>query len=193
MEPSKASRLSSLRSLAPGFLVATPTLLDPNFTKTVVMLVEHSPQGAMGFVVNRKAPMSFRDLASSIGVDGSIDIPVLFGGPVSRTGWVIFDPNEVDPSLLRDAVLIDSRIGISASRRLLEGVRHAKHRFFAVGYAGWGEGQLDAELAQGTWIPLPLDPSIVFECPLSERWEKVLRAAGIDPLRIMAKPSVGVS
>lgn len=173
--------------MAPGFVVATPSLRDPNFARTVVLLVEHGVQGSIGFVINRLAPIPFRDVAESIGADPEAGIPVLVGGPVSRTGWVLFDPAEAEPTLLDDAVRVHDHLAITASRKALEGLvpGGGARRMLVVGYAGWGEGQLDEELAHGVWLPVALDPAIVFDCPLEERWERALQSAGIEPGRIM--------
>lgn len=184
------------RTLAPGFVVAAPSLRDPNFERTVVLLVEHGAQGSIGFVVNRLAPVAFRDVAESIGVEGDAEMPVLVGGPVSRTGWVLFDPTEADETLLEDAVRVHERIAVTASRKALESVGEpatSRRRLLVVGYAGWGEGQLDDELERGVWLPLALDPTIVFECAMDARWASVLRGAGIEPGRIMSNPSGLVS
>ncbi|MFN7702713.1 MAG: YqgE/AlgH family protein [Deltaproteobacteria bacterium] len=187
---------STLRhALAPGFVVAAPSLRDPNFARAVVLLVEHGQQGSIGFVVNRVAPVAFKDVAESIGVEADVEMPVLVGGPVSRTGWVLFDPTDADDALLEDAVRVHERIAVTASRKALEtlGEGTSDRRMLLVGYAGWGQGQLDDELEQGVWLPLALDPAIVFECAVEERWSAVLRGAGIEPGRIMANPSGMVS
>ena len=183
------------RSVAPGFVVAAPSLRDPNFARTVVLLVEHGPQGSIGFVVNRLAPVAFKEVAASIGVEADVEMPVLVGGPVSRTGWVLFDPTEADAALLEDAVRVHERIAVTASRKALEtlGEGTSSRRLLLVGYAGWGEGQLDGELERGVWLPLALDPAIVFDCEMDERWATVLRGAGIEPGRIMSNSSGLVS
>ncbi|MBX7190938.1 MAG: YqgE/AlgH family protein [Sandaracinaceae bacterium] len=182
--------------LAPGFVVAAPSLRDPNFARSVVLLVEHGTQGSIGFVVNRLAPVAFKDVAESIGVEADVDMPVLVGGPVSRTGWVVFDPTEADEALLEDAVRVHERIAVTASRKALEALGEptsSKRRLLVVGYAGWGQGQLDGELERGVWLPVALDPSIVFDCAMEQRWAEVLRGAGIEPGRIISNSSGLVS
>lgn len=184
------------RMLSPGFVVAAPSLRDPNFARSVVLLVEHGAEGSIGFVVNRLAPVAFKDVAESIGVTAEIEMPVLVGGPVSRTGWVVFDPTEADATLLEDAVRVHERIAVTASRKALEALGEpttSTRRLLVVGYSGWGQGQLDGELEHGVWLPLALDPHIVFDCPMEERWSKVLRDAGIDPGRIVSNSSGLVS
>ena len=96
-------------SIAPGFLVAAPALRDPNFVRSVVVIVEHGDDGSLGFVVNRPAPVSFEQVSELLGLDMDDDIadrtPVYTGGPVApQSGWILFDPEAVDPDVLEDAV-----------------------------------------------------------------------------------------
>lgn len=177
--------------LAPGFLVAAPSLLDPPFKRTVVVLVDHGPNGSFGFVVNRPAPVQFREMLEQIepGEAGSplVDAPVLLGGPVAtETGWVLFEPSATSVSSA-DAVQISKKFAVSASRELLRALATHKgpeRMLLVLGYAGWGSGQLEAEISQGAWIPVDFDESILFDTPFDERWAKALRSLGIDPARL---------
>lgn len=178
--------------LAPGFLVAAPSLLDPNFKRTVVLLVDHRPEGSLGFVVNRPADASLSTMLERIGVqtppardDTSV---VLVGGPMApQTGWVVFEPTE-ETAQAEDVVQVSERLAVSASRELLESLVKAEpsrgRLLLVLGYAGWGPGQLDSELAHGAWIPVDFDERIVFETPFEERWATALRSLGIDPARL---------
>jgi putative transcriptional regulator len=189
--------------LAPGFLVAAPSLLDPNFRRTVVLLVDHRPEGSLGFVINRPAEASMRAMLERIGLAvGSAkleDTAVLVGGPVApHTGWVVFEPDEsLDPGT--EIVRVSERLAVSASRDLLERLiansgsapalgqaspRGSGRLVLVLGHAGWGPGQLDSEIAQGAWIPVDFDDKIVFETPFDERWAATLRILGIDPARL---------
>lgn len=182
--------------LAPGFLVASPSLLDPNFARSVVLLVDHRPEGSLGFVVNRPASVRLRGMIDSLGLDvtpdGVADAPVLVGGPVApNTGWVVFEHggalSEAD-----DVVRVTDSLAVSASRELLESMVRGGGQgrmLLVLGYAGWGPGQLDAELAQGAWIPVDLDARIVFDTPYDDRWSDALRLLGIDPARLTGPSS----
>lgn len=180
--------MASNTELAPGFLVAAPSLLDPNFHRTVVLLVEHRPEGSLGFVVNRPSEMTHAELASAAGIDlggnPASEGSVLVGGPVApHTGWIVFDSPEDMP----DAVKVNERVRVSASRTLLESILKGEgppKKLLILGYAGWGPGQLDQELSQGSWLPVDLDEHVVFDTPHDERWEAALRSAGIDPARL---------
>ena len=177
--------------LAPGFLVAAPSLLDPPFKRTVVVLVDHGPNGSFGFVVNRPAPMKLSEMLEQIesGVADTpiMEAPVLLGGPVAtETGWVLFEPSVISQSSA-EVVQISKRFAVSASRELLRALAtHSgpERMLLVLGYAGWGSGQLEAEIAQGAWIPVDFDESILFDTPYDERWGKALRSLGIDPARL---------
>jgi len=176
--------------LAPGLLVAAPMLLDPNFRRTVVLLVDHSPEGSLGFVINRPAEVRLPGMLDALGLQRADsnppDAPVLIGGPVAPdTGWIVFD--SADRSFGEEVVRVSDRLAVSASRELLEQTVHGRgpdRMMLVLGYAGWGPEQLDAEIAQGAWIPVDLSEQIVFDTPYEERWASALRSLGIDPARL---------
>jgi putative transcriptional regulator len=182
--------------LAPSFLVAAPSLLDPNFKRSVVLLVDHSPKASIGFVVNRPMNVSMDRMLERIGVSArvqeSADVrngqaSVLAGGPVGpQTGWVLFERDESTP-VSDDVVRVSEEVAVTGSRELLEMLvarRGERRMLLVLGYAGWGPGQLDAEIAQGAWIPVDFDPRIIFDTPHLERWGTALRSLGIDPARL---------
>jgi len=179
-------------TLAPGFLVAAPFLRDPNFARAVVVLVEHGPEGSLGFIVNRPAPISFDQVTEILGLDAAEsyarDTPVYDGGPVApQSGWILFDPQDVDDEVLADAVEVSDRLAVSASRNLLDAIaadEGPERRLLALGYAGWAPGQLDGEFSRGVWIPVDLDDEIVFDTEPADRWSAALTSAGIDPARM---------
>ncbi|MDD9932342.1 MAG: YqgE/AlgH family protein [Myxococcales bacterium] len=179
--------------LAPGFLVAAPSLLDPNFRRSVVLLVDHRPEGSLGFVINRPADSRLRAMLEPLGLELEdsqvVDCPVLVGGPVNpSTGWVVFEHNQMPAQVdAEEVVEVSGKVSVTASRDLLEKLvqRQGEDRMLLVlGYAGWGPGQLDAEIAQGAWIPIDFDPGIVFDTPYEQRWTAALRSLGIDPARL---------
>jgi putative transcriptional regulator len=184
--------------LAPGFLVAAPALLDPNFKRSVVLLVDHRPEGSLGFVVNRPAQVELHTMLERLGLTlppgaASDASNVLVGGPVApHTGWIVFEQDDT-VSTNEDIVRVSERLGVTASRDLLAGLaaRTGPERMLLVlGYSGWGPGQLDSEIAQGAWIPVDFDERIVFDTPFEDRWSSALRILGIDPARLsMSAPS----
>jgi len=189
-----------LSELAPGFLVAAPSLLDPNFQQSVVLLIDHRSEGSLGFVVNRPANISFKGVVDELGLvdQGKIppDLPVLVGGPVApQTGWIVFDPtiSKVD---LDSTIEVTSQLRVSASREVLKEIAqsdHATRQMLVLGYAGWGAGQLDAEIKQGAWIPVDLEESIVFETPYDDRWTAALGVLGINPMMIVGRSPQGLA
>lgn len=179
-------------TLSPGFLVAAPSLRDPHFDRSVVLLVEHRAEGSLGFIVNRRATLSMSRVLDDLGLPvptSAADDTVLIGGPVSpHTGWIVFDPRGVEDAG-EGTIVVSEGVGVSASRRLLESIARgegpARH-LLVLGHAGWGAGQLDDELQRGAWIPTDLDASTVFDTPIEERWTRALSSLGIDPARLVS-------
>lgn len=177
--------------LAPGLLVAAPSLHCPFFHHAVVLLVDHDEDGALGFVINRPTETPVTSLLAGLEVDDlNAELPgaVWVGGPVApETGWVLFDPTSGDATEV-EAVHLGPRLAVSASRtfldRLAEGRGPARYALL-LGYAGWGPGQLDDEIREGRWLWADPDPRLVFEEPHPERWTAALASMGIDPARIV--------
>ncbi len=187
--------------LAPGFLVASPALRDPNFVRTVVLLVEHGAGGSLGFIINRPSSLSFDRVIGSLGLEGReaeetkrdplAPFPLYVGGPVSpQSGWILFDPRQAPEADLADAVLLADDVALSASRTLLERMARVSSfpgsRLLAMGYAGWAGGQLDEELERGVWLPASLSHQVLFDVEPNERWASVLRREGIEPGRVVS-------
>lgn len=192
------------QSLAPGFLIASPPLGDPNFDQTVVLLAVHNEDGALGFVINRVAPMSLGEVLSLAGYRGTEskdESAVYLGGPVSPTmGWILC----VDPTLGAEqdgVLLVDERIRITSRRsafddlvrekQALAGKADPKRRMVVLGYSGWGPGQLEKEISHGAWMPSPLDESVIFDVDVEERWERAYARIGLSPLVMMSMRSGG--
>lgn len=176
-----------MSSLAPGFLVASPILRDPNFAGSVVLMVEHSDQGALGFVVNRVAGANLRRVLERLGIKDTPvrnEVPVMLGGPVStQTGWIVFEAMRL-PELREDVLMVTDSLGVSASKQfLIDAVKgETTGRAMLVhGYAGWGPGQLEAEISQGAWIPVDLDARVIFDTAPNLRWTAALSVLGIHP------------
>lgn len=182
-----------LSSLAPGFLVASPSLLDPNFMRTVILLVEHGPERSLGFVVNRPADIRFSRVVRELNpgaAQTAPQVPVMMGGPVSpETGWIVYGADQGGYAPEDDGTIrVAERIRVSPSRDRLARLSEqgtAPAHMLVLGYAGWAEGQLDVEIQQGAWIPVELDETVVFETPVEERWNAALAQAGIDPMLLV--------
>lgn len=169
-------------SLAPVLLVSMPQMIDPNFSKTVVLLAEYGAHGAFGLVLNRQMD---EPAMSIVTADEPLEIhPKLHlytGGPVEPTrAWILTRREGLDP----EALEVMPGIYLSASptlvRQTLESAPDKGVRM-VVGYAGWGAGQLDVELAQGSWLLAPVDTELIFETSTDAMWEAAIRRLGAEP------------
>ena len=165
-------------SLAGQLLVATPQLTDPRFVQTVVYLVRHNASGALGVVVNRPlgdVPMA--RVLEPLGIDAtgvSGSIPVHYGGPVERArGLVLHTADYVGEGTL----VVNNTMALTAHPEVLRAMAAGegpRRTLFAVGYAGWGPGQLDAEIDAGHWITVPSDEGLVFDDDYRSKWEQAI-------------------
>jgi putative transcriptional regulator len=170
--------------LSNRFLIAMPTLADPNFFQTVTYIGEHNANGALGIVINRPLQLTVGELLEHLQIPVSRpDIaaqPIYAGGPVQpEQGFVVHTPVGQWGATLQ----VTTSIGITTSRDILyalsrgEGLAQA---LVALGYAGWGPGQLERELAENTWLCTPIDPVILFQTPSEQRWSAAAALLGID-------------
>lgn len=165
-------------SLAGQLLIAAPTMGDPRFYHTVVMLVLHDRNGAMGIVVNR--PLLERPLASLLEALGDKDtaaagnVRIFAGGPVQPDlGFVLHSADYRRP----DTKEIDANLAMTSSVEILRDIAHGqgpKQSLVAFGYAGWGAGQLEGELEQRAWFTTPADAQLVFEEDRDKLWDKAM-------------------
>jgi len=163
-------------SFAGQLLLASPALLDPNFRRTVVLIGMHSEEGAMGLVLNRPSQMTVGEAVPQLEQTVGESEPVYVGGPVQESSIVLL-AEFLDPSLA--GLLVLGRIGFPAPEADIDalGEATARGRVFA-GFAGWGAGQLDAEVDQGDWIAQTALPEDVFSDSPAELWSRVLTRKG---------------
>ena len=178
-------------SLAPVLLVSMPQMLDPNFSKTVVLLAEYGAHGAFGLVLNRRMDEPARSIVTA---DEPLNIhPSMYlytGGPVEPTrAWILTADAGLDP----EALEVMRGVYLSASptlvRRTLESKPDPSTRM-VVGYAGWGAGQLDVELAQGSWLLTAVEPDLIFGADVGSMWEKAIRRLGAEPSMLQGSSGV---
>jgi putative transcriptional regulator len=179
----------------PALLLSMPQLQDPNFARTVVLLCDYSPEGAFGLVLNRPTEVAASEMVRlDPPVEDGNDLPLWIGGPVEpQRGWILFgdDPNGVDlpapefrglPGIefkfIRDGLYLSTSPAVL--RQVLE-ARPAPRARVLAGYAGWGPGQLDGELAHSAWLMGDIDLDIVFDTPAAAMWETAIRRLGADP------------
>jgi putative transcriptional regulator len=167
--------------IAPALLLSMPQLVDPNFHRTVVLLCEHNADGAFGLVINRPTDTSASQAVRLLpppSRDGGLALWA--GGPVEpQRGWILMgsEPSESEAVSVADGVYLSTSPLLL--RRLIE-TAPPRTRVLT-GYAGWGPGQLDAELAASAWLISEVDASIVFETPAATMWEQAIRKLGADP------------
>ncbi|HSP24095.1 MAG TPA: YqgE/AlgH family protein [Saliniramus sp.] len=183
---------------APGYLdgqllIAMPGMSDERFSRTVIYLCAHSAEGAMGIILNKPAPdLKLPDLLVQLDIvpePDAIRLPaqvgqmqVLMGGPVETSrGFVLHSP---DFFIEQSTLSIDSEICLTATIDILRAIATGngpRNAMLALGYAGWGAGQLEGEIQQNGWLNCPADPSVVFDFAIEEKYERAMRVIGIDP------------
>jgi putative transcriptional regulator len=176
-----------VKTLAPGFLLAMPQLGDPNFHRSVVLMLEHSEGGAMGLIINRGSAVTLGELArgQAMPIDpGREPEPVFVGGPVEpQRGFVLHDDDGVaEKHLVLPGLYLS--VTMDALAPLL---RSATPRIrFCLGYAGWGAQQLEREIAQGAWLFTDAAARPVLEGHPEQLWEATLKRMGVDPAMLVA-------
>lgn len=166
------------------FLIAMPSLQDPEFQKTVTYMCAHTPEGAMGVVINRPMDIGLGEILSQMELESEIpDIEqtqVFQGGPVQQDrGIIIHEP----PTTWDSTINVTDNLGVATSRDILEAISKGDgpaKSLVALGYASWGAGQLERELAENSWLSVPADQSILFEVPPSKRWKKATELLGFE-------------
>jgi len=179
--------------LAPSFLVALDTVLDPNFRRSVVLMLHHDEsRGALGLVVNRATDFGLADLCENLEIPcrGTGRRYVDWGGPVQPDeGWVLFggEPLEEVPV---ESVTADLHWSRSQEALRFLGEHPGMRARVFLGYAGWAPGQLEEEIARGSWLVVPVSETLVFEVPAEALWEQAVRSLGIDPATLVATQGV---
>lgn len=167
---------AGVESLRGQLLLASPALLDPNFRRTVVLVGEHSDEGAMGVVLNRPSETTVGEAVPQLDAALDGEQPVYVGGPVSPTSIVLV-AEFTEPAAA--GLLVCGRIGFPGSDTDIQDLAGVTQRGRAfAGYAGWGAGQLDAELENGDWILEPAGPEDVFTERPEALWGAVLARKG---------------
>jgi putative transcriptional regulator len=172
-------------SLKGQFLTAMPGMADPNFYQTVTCICEHNENGAMGIVINRVQPsVSGQDIFEELGIDfapGAQAIPIHIGGPVHLGEIFVLH----GPPLEWEASLgITASVAMSNTRDILEAIamnQGPRSFIISLGCAGWGPGQLEAEIKENAWLTSPIFEENIFKLPVESRWEEAVKKMGINP------------
>jgi putative transcriptional regulator len=173
-----------MQSLQDHFLIAMPAMADPNFTETVTYVCKHDAAGAFGLVLTRPSDLSLGEMLGQLAIDFEdrrlAERPVMHGGPVEpQRGFVLHRSDRTFEATLA----VSGEVNLTSSPDVLAAIGSGagpEPAFVALGYAGWGRGQLDAELGSNTWLTVPANPAIIFETPFAERWTAALGLPGVD-------------
>ncbi|HYM36646.1 MAG TPA: YqgE/AlgH family protein [Steroidobacteraceae bacterium] len=185
---SDTAGMAAAHSLTNHFLIAMPGMADPNFTQTVTYIIRHSGEGAQGIVINRPTNMHLARVFEQLKFqcsDAAIEVrPVLQGGPIeTEQGFVIHRPC----GNWEYTQQISERVHITNSRDILAAMARGEEprtAIVALGYAGWGAGQLEAEIAANAWLTVESNEAVIFDVPYAERWRAAGRLLGIDVMKL---------
>lgn len=176
---------SSFQSLKNHFLIAMPQMADPSFAETLTLICEHSPDGALGVVINRPTDLTLGEIFRQVGIEHSdswsqSQNAVYAGGPVaSERGFVLHSNDRIWESSLS----IGEGLNLTTSKDILVAMANNEgpsHALVALGYAGWGAGQLEREMTENTWLTCAANPSIIFTTPCQQRLTAAASSLGVD-------------
>ena len=188
-----AGESSSTLSLADHFLIAMPSMADERFSDTVIYLLEHTPERAMGVVINRPTDLTLEKLFER--VDMKLEIaplgaqPVCYGGPMATDrGFVLHDQTDAEyGSTLKAGGDDGNGLSLTTSKDVLEAMadgRGPKNVMVALGYAGWDAGQLESEIVRNAWLTVRADRTVVFDVPHAHRRASAMQLLGFDPMML---------
>jgi|SRR5437868_8194202 putative transcriptional regulator len=199
MRTSKKKRKTQDGYLDGQLLIAMPIMSDKRFARSVIYLCAHSAEGAMGLIINQRAPhISFPELLGQLSIGTSngddsmqselIDMQVHVGGPVETArGFVLHSADYfVDDSTLP----IDDGVCLTATIDILKAIAGGKgpdRAILALGYAGWRAGQLESEIAANGWLHCPADLDLLFNTDLEQKYERAMSKIGIDPSHLVSE------
>lgn len=176
-------------NLTGQILIAMPSMPDPRFARSVILICEHSETGALGLILNRPLPdIKFDDLLSQLDIETTgvaSTLPVHFGGPVEPArGFVLHRSTEVAGTATEGRLDITADLAMTATRDILSSLAQGNgpsEAFLALGYSGWGAGQLEAELSANGWLTGKASDALIFGRDNEKKWAEALQNQGIDP------------
>ena len=175
--------------LTDHFIIAMPGLMDENFNQAVTYICEHDENGTFGIIINRESEITLDDVMQQMKItyhpDKSKNEAVFTGGPVQiNRGFILHRPTGNWDSSLK----VNDSVALTTSRDILEAIADDKgpdDTIIALGYAGWGPGQLEQEMAANTWLSCPAEEQIIFNTPIEDRWQAAADLIGVD-LQLMS-------
>ena len=185
-------------NLTNHFLIAMPGLSDELFGRSVVFMCEHSERGALGLVINKPSdillPRLFEKVDLPMGRDDLLAHPVFQGGPVqTERGFVLHEAVSGEgESVYASTLSIPGGLEMTTSKDVLEAMASGagpRRVFVSLGYASWGQGQLESEITENSWLTVEADPAVIFDAPVAERYERAMALLGLQPW--MLSPDAG--
>jgi putative transcriptional regulator len=187
-------------NLTNHFLIAMPSLEDAMFGKSVVYVCEHSPRGALGLVINKPADIKMEALFGKVDLDlkrpDLSESPVFQGGPVqTERGFVLHEAifvgeDQKDESLYASTMTIPGGLEMTTSKDVLEALASGagpRRVLVSLGYSSWGEGQLESELGENSWLTVDADPEVIFGTPVEQRYDRALALLGLQAWMISSQ------
>lgn len=179
--------MTSASFLTGQFLLATPGMADPRFDRSVIFICAHDENGAMGLNIAAVADnLSLGSIFTTLGIDGPSAVPsapIYLGGPVEREKGFVLHSLDIES----DSMNIAGQWGLSSSVAMLRAIAHGRGPgkwVMAMGYAGWGSGQLENELTQNGWSTMPADDELLYETEPEKKWHRAWEKQGIDPSQL---------
>jgi putative transcriptional regulator len=177
--------IEQISSLQNHFLVAMPALDDDYFGRSVTYILEHNHEGAMGIVINQPSPMTFRELISQSDKNATIDDDksdkiVVCGGPVHQDRGFVIHTTQTGWS---SSAKVTQNIMVTTSKDILSVLGNSQgpeRSMIALGYAGWGAGQLEQEIQANAWLTIEADEEILFNTPIHKKWQASVNKLGVD-------------
>ncbi len=178
-------KVSKSSFLTGKILIASPSMLDPRFDKSVIYICEHSLNGAMGIIINQPIKeIQLNEIFSQMNIKSigkNFNRDVYFGGPVETTRGFILHSSDYQ---IPETIHLDNEVSLSSSTEILQSIAKGKgpeNYFMAFGYAGWSSGQLDEEIKDNSWLHTEADNKMLWHYENKEKWNKALYKIGIKP------------
>ena len=170
--------------LANTFLLATPQLRDPRFAGSLIIVVRHDHDGALGLIVNQPSTLRIKDVLLDLEIDTSsgLDALVLNGGPLRPEAGFVLHTGQ--PSW-QSSVAVAENLCLTTSKDILHAIAHdegVRRYLICLGHAGWERGQLEKEIEAGDWLTTPADPHLIFDEPVVRRYQQAASQIGVDTL-----------
>ncbi|MDO9422621.1 MAG: YqgE/AlgH family protein [Methylobacter sp.] len=177
------------------FIIAMPNLADPNFFHTVAYLCQHNEDGALGIVINRSTNMKLGEIFKQMDIDvtspAAAEMPIFAGGPVQQERGFVVHTSGGD---WHATMAVSEAISLTTSRDVLEAIAAGvgpEQYLIALGYAGWGAGQLEKEIMDNAWLNTPCGKQVIFDTPVNLRWSAAADQIGIDINQLTAPAGHG--